>query len=108
MNYPSVLMLSELTGEQAHANKVKAKAIRKIIKTPWEPVTKLLERVEKQGLLGISTHGVERIDRGEGSKSPSILYLNTGDSYTQTLMYISGRGFRVGCWGDIVERGKYK
>ncbi len=51
--------------------------------------------------------GVESIPSGHNAASPAIQYCNTGDPYVMTLMYIAGRGYRVGCWGDIVERGKY-
>lgn len=30
-----------------------------------------------------------------------------GDTYDETLMYVHFRGFRVGDWGTIVERGNY-
>lgn len=52
-------------------------------------------------------YGVEYIQAGLGQKSPAIEYCNAGDPYAVTLMHISGRGYRVGCWGDIVERGNY-
>lgn len=52
------------------------------------------------------TCGVEYIPRGSNSKSPSIEYLNAGDTYTTTLLWTRG-SYRVGCWGDIVERGNY-
>lgn len=52
--------------------------------------------------------GVEHIDRGRNSKSPAIDYVNCGDTYITTLMFVHGRGFVVGCWGDIVERGDYE
>ncbi len=52
------------------------------------------------------THGKEYIKRGKGTKSPSIHYLNAGDPYITTLLYVRGN-YRVGCWGDIVERGNY-
>lgn len=55
----------------------------------------------------IGTFGVEHINAGTNAKSPAIDYLNTGDSYDLTLLYIRGR-FRVGCWGYIVERGNYE
>jgi hypothetical protein len=54
----------------------------------------------------MGTFGVEYIDRGANQRSPSITYLNAGDSYDLTILYINGR-FRVGTWGDIVERGNY-
>lgn len=53
------------------------------------------------------TYGVEYIERYKGS-SVSFEYLNTGDSYTTTLVrFVDGR-YRVSSWGDIVERGNYK
>lgn len=54
----------------------------------------------------LGTHGVEHIPAGHNSKSPAITYCNTGDTYGTTVMLINGR-FRIGCWGDIVERGNY-
>jgi hypothetical protein len=55
----------------------------------------------------LGTHGVEYIKAGHGSKSPAIEYCNAGDPYVSTLVYVSGQGYRVACWGDIVERGHY-
>lgn len=52
------------------------------------------------------TFGVEHIDKGSNRRSPEIEYLNTGDTYDLTVLYVNGR-FRVGCCGDIVERGDY-
>jgi len=52
------------------------------------------------------TCGVELIPEGHNSRSPAIEYLNAGDTYAATLLWVAGR-YRVGCWGDIVERGKY-
>ena len=54
----------------------------------------------------LGTFGVEHTPAGNNRRSPAFDYLNAGDSYELTLMYINGR-FRVGCWGDIVERGNY-
>ena len=54
----------------------------------------------------LGTFGVEYIAKGHNQKSPSITYLNSGDTYTSTILYVRGQ-FRVGCWGDIVERGNY-
>ena len=101
MNLPSVKTLSLITHSLEDARKV-----RKILEdVRFGPVTKALERCEKHCPRA---YGVERIERGKGEKSPRIIYLNSGDPYRATLMYIEGRGFRVGCWGDIVERGKYE
>lgn len=54
----------------------------------------------------LRTCGVEYIPKGHNRRSPAIYYCNTGDTYDTTIMKINGR-FRVGCWGDIVERGNY-
>lgn len=54
----------------------------------------------------LNTHGVEYIPQGHNAKSPAITYCNTGDTYGTTILYVNGR-YRVGCWGDIVERGNY-
>jgi hypothetical protein len=54
----------------------------------------------------LGTCGVEFIPHGHNAKSSSIEYCNAGDPYTLTLLFVRGN-YRVGCWGDIVERGHY-
>jgi hypothetical protein len=44
----------------------------------------------------LGTHGVE------GMLEPDILYCNTGDTYTMTLLYHDGELW-IGDWGSIVE-----
>lgn len=56
--------------------------------------------------VDLGTFGVEYIAAGSDERSPEITYLNTGDSYDLTLLCVNGR-FRLGCWGDYVERGNY-
>ena len=100
MNLPSVKTLLQI----AHSLE-DAKAIRGILENVrFGPVSKAMERCEKHCSRA---YGVEMIRGGTQRNSPDILYLNTGDPYTLTLMYVNRR-FVVGCWGDIVERGKYK
>jgi hypothetical protein len=55
-------------------------------------------------LLG--TYGVEHIPHGKNKRSPSFEYCNAGDTYASTLLFVNG-SYRVGSWGDIVERGNY-
>lgn len=55
----------------------------------------------------IGTFGVEYTARGKNRRSPAIDYLNTGDSYGLTILRVNGM-FRLGCWGNIVERGNYE
>lgn len=67
----------------------------------WTPRT-AMEEIDS--ILG--THGVEYIPAGHNAKSPAITYCNAGDAYATTILLVNGR-FRIGCWGDIVERGNY-
>jgi hypothetical protein len=80
-----------------------ARDIRQIMEGP--------ARVNGEGRLSridriLKTHGVEYIAAGRNSKSPAISYCNAGDTYATTILKVNGR-FRIGCWGDIVERGNY-
>ena len=47
-----------------------------------------------------SSHGVEAFQIKNGDVCE---YLNTGDTYSVTLIYFKGR-YRVASWGDIAER----
>lgn len=128
MNIPSVKTL-ETIDRGTLETKEQAKLLRKVLTfqgtiyelleqfdfprtTRWvkdcyhDPSLRTLKLHIADEILG--TYGVEHIDKGRNAKSPAIDYCNTGDPYRTTLMYIHGRGFRVGCWGDIVERGNYE
>jgi len=50
--------------------------------------------------------GHETIQAGSNARSPRIDYVNTGDTYSVTILFVRGK-FRVGDWGSIVERGNY-
>lgn len=52
------------------------------------------------------TFGVEHIQKGKNQRSPAIDYLNSGDTYTDTVLYANGQ-FRIGNWGSYVESGNY-
>jgi len=95
--YPSVKTLTAAFGKE------KAVKIRAIMEGPYavDGVSRM-ERIDE--VLG--TFGVECIPEGNNSKSPQIVYCNTGDTYGTTVMRVGGV-FRVGCWGDIVEKGNY-
>jgi len=54
----------------------------------------------------IDGFGMESIQEGNNSRSPAIYYVNMGDTYDTTILWVNGN-FRVGSWGDIVERGNY-
>ena len=53
------------------------------------------------------TFGVEHVQQGKNKRSPGFQYLNTGDTYTATLIRLDSGRYIVSCWGDIVERGSY-
>lgn len=44
----------------------------------------------------------------EGRRSPAFDYVNMGDTYRTTILYIVDRAvWRVGTWGAVVEEGNY-
>ena len=96
--YPSIKTLTAAFGHD------KAVKIRKIMELPPQPchAPSRLELIDE--VLG--TFGVECIPHGHNTKSPTIYYCNAGDTYRTTVLRVNGQ-FRVGCWGDIVERGNY-
>lgn len=104
MRYPSVKTIErELTSRYTHSYlspRLAAKAIRETMER--DSVNIAMENINE--ILGLC--GVECIPEGHNSKSPAIEYCNTGDTYDPTMMFING-SFRIGCWGDIVERGHY-
>ncbi len=100
-NSPSVKAINQAFGQALRRGD--ATRIKRIMDGPGEVGGETrLERIDK--ILG--TCGVERIPHGHNQQSPTIHYCNGGDTYTVTILKISGR-FRIGCWGDIVERGHY-
>lgn len=54
----------------------------------------------------IGTFGVEYQAAGHNAKSPAFHYCNAGDTYDTTILKVGDR-FVVGCWGDIIEHGRY-
>lgn len=54
----------------------------------------------------VNGYGVDYIPQGRNKRSPAIDFVNMGDTYNTTVMFVNGR-FRIGSWGDIVERGNY-
>lgn len=49
---------------------------------------------------------IQEIRKGRNQKSPAITYVNTGDPYDTTVMWVQGQ-FVIGNWGYYVERGNY-
>jgi hypothetical protein len=100
MRLPSVKTLMEIKD----VTREDALAIRAIMAGP--PRVNGLTRMERIDKV-LRTYGVESTPPGKNQKSPAIVYCNTGETYDTTVLKINGR-FRVGCWGDIVERGNYE
>jgi hypothetical protein len=117
MNAPSIKTLTtqlHLTEEQA---KTVRGLIRREVRTENEtqfPHTfrwiqscyhrpRWIERVMECINEEIGGSGVECIE-GEDFRQPDFLYINTGDTYSATIVYAYKQGtFRVTCWGDLVE-----
>ncbi len=61
-------------------------------------------RMEALAALDSGFYGVESFHLTKGRMAGQwITYLNAGDAYTETLLYINGH-YRVGCWGDYAEK----
>lgn len=97
-SYPSIKTLCESFSHLTRGTAIQVRNAMRY-KRPQEAMDIIDE------ILG--THGVEYISQGRNAKSPAITYCNTGDTYGTTILYVNGR-YRVGCWGDIVERGNYE
>jgi len=55
--------------------------------------------------LILECYGVECIENPDNCNSPSYSYVNTGDTYTRTLLYNHKTGrYLISSWGDIVEQ----
>lgn len=122
MNYPSINALRAIAGERAGELRAVLESNRATLESMLDsgkyPTTASwyagcfnplpLNTVKLSMASEITGDcGVEYIPAGKGSKSPSIEYVNTGDPYRATIMWTRGR-YRVGCWGDVVERGNYQ
>lgn len=120
-NIPSIKTLAQLSEEHAPLIRRILEADRATLEDMMigggYPVTKswydrchhpLERKVTKLSMISelIGGFGVEYIAPGSNAKSPSIDYINTGDGYNLTLMFVRG-GYKVGCWADIVESGNY-
>ncbi len=120
-NLPSVKTLQEIAGDRAKELRQVLECgraeIEALLDSGQYPITAAWYRSCYHPLslattkLSIASeitecHGVEYIEAGSNQKSPAIEYANAGDPYVATLMRINGR-YRVGYYGDIVERGNY-
>ncbi len=102
MNTPSVKALREAFGQWLLPGQ--ATMIKRIMDGPGKDDDGLTRMQRIDRILG--THGVEYQSAGSNKRSPAFCYLNSGDTYAVTILKINGR-FKIGTWGDIVERGNY-
>jgi hypothetical protein len=68
------------------------------------PDTRQLRRMAVDHTIG--TYGVEYLGTSRRT-GEHIEYCNSGDTYDTTILFF-GPHLRVGCWGDLVERGSVK
>jgi hypothetical protein len=99
----SLMQIKDVTREDAIRIRVIIKGPSQLLDSSNPRGESKLQRIDRI----LRTYGVEYIPAGHNAKSPGIHYCNAGDTYATTLMYVCGHGYRVGCWGDIVERGNY-
>ena len=110
MRYPSIKSIErDLTSRYTHewlSPHLAARCIREAMETL--PVTNHRNKPSAMQVINdlLGLNGVEYIPEGRNSRSPAILYCNAGDPYDVTMLYVNG-SYRIGCWGDIVERGDY-
>ena len=69
-----------------------------------EPDRHTLVMIALDDLAG--THGVEHIGPVERWRGPPLEYLNTGDTYDETLLWFRDHAnpWRMGSWDDYAER----
>ena len=106
---PSVRTLSEVFGDRAR----EARAILEMTRAQLEafpagdarvrecyhpPATSDI-RLTCLNAICEGANGVEGFQLRDGAWCE---YLNTGDTYSPTLLRVRGR-YRVGCWGDVAE-----
>jgi len=68
------------------------------------PCAKGLEAVEASGVLGFITCGVEGIRGRTRRGSVAVEYLNTGDTYDETIIVVNDGRPKFGCWGNYAEQ----
>lgn len=109
MNLPSIKTLAQVFADKAP----QARAILEMTRAQLEALpagaARVAECYHAPATFDIRLHcldalgessGVESFELSDGSRCD---YLNTGDTYTATLLRVHGR-YRVACWGDIAER----
>lgn len=95
-------LLAILEEEESHALKNTVTWVNSCYHFP-----KMRETKRKAVDEVLRTCGVEYLGRYRGRSGlagHAVYYCNAGDTYAPTIIFIGG-ALRVGCWGDLVERG---
>jgi hypothetical protein len=114
MNLPSVKTLSTVFGDNAReARRVLEMKRAALEATPagsarvrecYNPPATSDIRMHALNALCDGACGVEAFQLNAGRRAGQwVEYLNTGDTYSATLLRVNGR-YTVGCWGDLAER----
>lgn len=66
-----------------------------------KPEAERIQRALELANEYLGGHGIESI--WQGNDKPSCQYVNTGDTYNNTVIHDDVDGWRVGSWGDWLE-----
>lgn len=110
MNLPSIKTLRQIFADKAP----QARAILEMTRAQLEALpagaARVAECYHSPSNADVRMHCLNALGESSGVESFGPLrdgsrctYLNTGDTYTPTLVRVCGR-YRVACWGDIAER----
>jgi len=102
MNLPTIATMVKRGYTLDQATKIRGLMERFRAKGTWKWPKWTLERIAEI----IGGEEIEFIPKGANERSPAIRYINMGDTYAETIMWVEGR-FVLGDWGSIVERGNY-
>lgn len=100
MRMPSVKTLQRIEGITLE----QAKKVRAVLEE-HNFFSKPFATMRKVNVI-LGFESVEEVPEGEGSRSPSFLYINDGDLYKTTLCYYNGN-FTVTYPAYFIERGNY-
>ena len=109
MRLPSIKTLNQVFGDKAKQARTILEMARNELEALPAGAARVAECYHAPSTADIRLHclnalgessGVEAFELRDGSR---CYYLNTGDTYTATLLRVHGR-YRVACWGDIAEK----
>ena len=109
MRLPSIKTLNQVFGDKAK----QARAILEMTRSQLENLpagaARVAECYHAPSTADVRMHCLDALGESSGVESFELRdgsycdYLNTGDTYSPTLIRVHGH-YRVGCWGDIAEK----